>query len=254
MQQHPTYSGSVPVSVALALLASLRDLDTPADPDELAESDLPLNLRRRLGLSSVVGDQIKRYEKRKGDVSATEVASLFELVSRRPDATTVFVEAGQRIARHSLDERRFGLALGLSVLPQALRRRKAWGRVQRIAQQLSPGAVVRIDRKSDALIVRRGLPATAAEGGVGCAVLEGAIRLVFSDYRAGEGKVIHSCCEAQAGEHCAWELDAGDDADPAEPSSDPTKTSSDPAETSSAANGEQPADSENTHPETLASG
>ena len=73
--------------IALALLASLRDLDTPDDPEALAESDLPLNLRRRLGLSSVVVDQIRRYEQRKGDVSAHEVASLFALIGRRPDAT-----------------------------------------------------------------------------------------------------------------------------------------------------------------------
>ena len=43
MSEHTSFSGSVPVGVAVALLASLRELDTPADPEALAESDLPLN-------------------------------------------------------------------------------------------------------------------------------------------------------------------------------------------------------------------
>lgn len=71
--------------------------------------------------------------------------------------------------------------------------------------------MVRIDRKPDALVVQHGLPATAAEGGVGCSVLDGAITLVLADYRAGAGRVVHRCCEAHSGEHCAWELEAGEE-------------------------------------------
>lgn len=205
------FDGRVPVSVALALLTSLRDVDTPTDPDALAESDLPLNLRRRLGLSRVVFDQIRRYEKRRGQaISARELASLFELIGRRPDAVRIFAEAGERIARGNLEELRMGTRLGLRVLPRGLRRRAAWRRVRKIARDLSPGSNIRIERKVDALIVEDGLPATAAEGGAGCALIEGAIREVLAAYRAAEAPVVHTRCEARQAAHCAWELGAGE--------------------------------------------
>ena len=205
--------------MALALLASLRDLDTPDDPEELAESDLPLNLRRRLGLSSVVGDQIRRYQQRKGDVSAREVASLFELIGRRPDAVEVFADAGRRIARQDLADRRFAPKIAVGLMPASFRRRRAWGRVRRIARRLSPASVVRVEHKQGALVVEHGLMANAVEGGVGCAVLEGAIRDIFREYRAGDAEVLHTCCEALDGEHCAWELGISSDAAETAPAS-----------------------------------
>lgn len=202
-----SFSGRVPAGFALALLASLRDVDTPNDPEALAESHLPLNLQRRLGLSSVIGEQIRRYERRGSDpVSAAEFAGLFELISRRPDASRIFAEAGERIARHELQGRKIGARVGLRVLPQGLRHRRAWNRVRRIARELSPQASVRIEGKPRVLVIEHGLPARAAEGGVGCAVLEGAIREVFSEYRAGDIRVVHSECEGRAEGHCAWEL------------------------------------------------
>jgi hypothetical protein len=202
-----SFSGRVPAGFALALLASLRDVDTPNDPEALAESHLPLNLQRRLGLSSVIGEQIRRYERRGSDpVSAAEFAGLFELISRRPDASRIFAEAGERIARHELQGRKIGARVGLRVLPQGMRQRRAWNRVRRIARELSPQARVRVEGKPRVLVIEHGLPARAAEGGVGCAVLEGAIRKVFSEYRAGDIRVVHSECEGRSEGHCAWEL------------------------------------------------
>lgn len=202
-----SFSGRVPAGFALALLASLRDVDTPNDPEALAESHLPLNLQRRLGLSSVIGEQIRRYERRGSDpVSAAEFAGLFELISRRPDASRIFAEAGERIARHELQGRKLGARVGLRVLPQGMRQRRAWNRVRRIARDLSPQARVRVEGKPRILVIEHGLPARAAEGGVGCAVLAGAIRKVFSEYRAGDIRVVHSECEGRAEGHCSWEL------------------------------------------------
>lgn len=198
---------------ALALLASLRDLDTPEDPDALAESDLPLNLRRRLGLSSVVVDQIRRYEQHKGDVSAVEIASLFELIGRRPDATEVFIDAGRRIAREEMGAK--PRKLTLAVMPTGLRKRRAWTRVRKIARRLSPNSAVRVEQKNGQLVIECGLPAQAVEGGVGCAVLEGAIDALLQRYRTGETIVDRAACE---GSDCTWTLglatateDSGDD-------------------------------------------
>lgn len=208
MSNQTTYEGRIPVSVALALLESLRDVDMPADPEELAESDLPLNLQRRLGLSSVVVDQIRRYERRRSDVPAAEVASLFQLIGRRADASRIFVEAGQRIARTELEGRRLGARLGTRLLPQPLRERAALRRARRIARQLSPRADVRVRHKPHGLVIRHALSAHAAAEGVGCAVLAGAIQYVFSEYRADRFRVVHDLCEGRAADHCEWLLQA----------------------------------------------
>lgn len=211
------FEGRIPTIVALALLESLRDVDTPADPAALAESDLPLSLRRRLGLSTVIVDQIRRYqERRDADVPATEVARLFELIGRRSDANRIFVEAGQRIARSDLASRRAAARLGARVLPRPLRERFAMRRARRIANRLSPGADVSLQRKPHGLIIRRGLPARAAEGGSGCAVLAGAIQYVFSELRGGDFRVVHSRCEGRAEGHCEWLLQADGPTDQAD--------------------------------------
>lgn len=235
MPQDVSFTGSVPVRMALALLASLRDLDTPDDPEELAESDLPLNLRRRLGLSSVIGDQIRRYEQLKGDVSAREVASLFELIGRRPDAAEVFADAGRRIARQDLADRRLAPKLAIGLMPTSFRRRRAWDRARKIARRLSPASVVRVEYKRGALVVERGLMANAVAGGVGCAVLEGAIQGIFREYRAGDAEVLHTCCEGLDGEHCAWELGISSDLASAADAAPATETLS--AETNGATPG-----------------
>jgi len=181
----------------------------PADRDALAESDLPLNLQRRLGLSSVIGDQIRRYERRRGDeLPAAEVASLFALIGRREDAARIFVEAGQRIARDDLEERRVAARVGLRILPQSLRERRALQRVRRIAHAVSPGSRIHLEHKPHALVVERGLPARAAGGGVGCAVLDGAIQYVFAEYRASGFRVVHRRCEGRSEERCEWLLES----------------------------------------------
>lgn len=181
----------------------------PADRDALHESDLPLNLQRRLGLSSVIGDQIRRYERRRGDeLPAAEVANLFALIGRREDAARIFVEAGQRIARDDLEERRLAARVGLRLLPQSFRERRALKRVRRIARAVSPGAGIYLEHKPHALVVERGLPARAADGGVGCALLDGAIHYVFAEYRASGFRVVHRRCEGRSEERCEWLLES----------------------------------------------
>lgn len=226
MAQENGLSGRVPTGVALALLESLRDVDTPSDPGALAETDLPLVLQRRLGLSGVVVDQIRRYADRpRGNVPAAEVASLFNLIGRRDDAARIFVEAGQRIARNALEGRGLPARIGLRLLPRALRERRALGRVRQLARTVSPGGRVLLRRRPHALIVEHGLPAAAAGGGVGCALLEGAIQYVLLDYRVGGLRIIHRRCEGQDGARCEWVLETADGEsrprEPAAPAADP---------------------------------
>ena len=85
--------------VALAILEGLRDADRPEE--FLEDEDLSITLPRRLGLSDVVGQGIRRYEEevRKGRrVPESEVSDLVALVIRRGDADEVFREVGRALA------------------------------------------------------------------------------------------------------------------------------------------------------------
>ncbi len=222
--QDGTFEGAIPVRIPLALLLTLKDLDTPEDPRELEEVDLSLNLRRRLGLSSVVLKQIRRYEDYDGDVGAAEVASLFELIAKRIDAPEIFASTGRRITLEAFGPNaRVTLRFGWRLIPLGLRRILAWGRVKKIARRLSPSSEVRIAKGTNGLAIERGLPAlsTAGKGGGGCEIVSGIIDESFRTYRAGEGDVSHPQCEASGDDHCLWVFEANPGATP---SADPGTT------------------------------
>ena len=205
--QDGEFEGDIPVRIPLALLLTLRDLDTPEDPRELEEMDLSLNLRRRLGLSSVVLKQIRRYEEDAGDVRAAEVASLFELIAKRVDAPEIFASTGRRVTHEAFGPAaRLLLRFGWRLIPPGLRRSLAWGQVKKIARRLGPSSKIRMAKRINGLIIERGLPAlaTADKGGRGCQILSGIIDESFRTYRAGQGDVSHPRCEATGANHCLW--------------------------------------------------
>ncbi|WP_419861928.1 hypothetical protein [Candidatus Palauibacter sp.] len=214
--QDGEFEGEVPVRIPLVLLLTLRDLDTPEDPRELEEVDFSLNLRRRLGLSSVVLKQIRRYEEEGGDVPAAEVASLFELVAKRIDAPEIFAAAGRRVTHEAFSPGgRVTLRLGWRLIPLRLRRILAWRRVKRIARRLTPSSKIWLVKDMNGLAIKRGLPvlATADRGGSGCEIVSGIIEESFRLYRAGEGGVSHPQCEASGGEYCLWVIEPTPSAD-----------------------------------------
>ncbi|MYE34700.1 MAG: hypothetical protein F4X23_07595 [Gemmatimonadales bacterium] len=208
--QDGEFEGEVPVHIPLVLLLTLRDLDTPEDPRELEEVDFSLNLRRRLGLSSVVLKQIRRYEEDGGDVHAAEVASLFELVAKRIDAREIFAAAGRRVTHEAFGPGgRVALRLGWRLIPLRLRRILAWRRVKKITRRLTPSSKIWLARDMNGLAIKHGLPvlATADRGGSGCEIVSGIIEESFRMYRAGEGDVSHPQCEALGGEYCLWVIE-----------------------------------------------
>ncbi len=212
--QDDEFEGDIPVRIPLALLLTLKDLDTPEDPRELEGMDLSLNIRRRLGLSSVVLKQIRRYEEGGGDVRAAELASLFELVAKRADAPEIFASTGRRVTHEAFGPgARVTLRFGWRLIPSRLRRILAWGRVKKIARRLSPSSKIRIAKGMNGLVIERGLPvlATADKGGRGCEILSGIIDESFRTYRAAEGYVSHPRCEAHGEDHCLWVVEATSD-------------------------------------------
>lgn len=215
--QDGEFEGEVPVRIPLALLLTLRDLDTPEDPRELEEVDLSLNLRRRLGLSSVVLKQIRRYEEDGRDVHAAEVARLFELVAKRIDAPEIFAATGRRVTHEAFGPNgRVALRFGWRLIPLRLRRILAWRRVKKIARRLTPSSAIRIAKGMSGLAIERGLPvlATADRGGGGCEIVSGIIDEAYRTYRAGEGGVSHPQCEASGGDHCLWVFEPTANANP----------------------------------------
>ena len=210
--QGPRFAGEVPVVFPLALLTTLRTLDTPEDPDELDLARQALNVRRRLGLSRVVLDQIRRYETGPEAVAADEVANLFALVARRPDAAAIFEATGRRIAKEDLRTRSPARRLATRILPLPLRRWRSWRRVARCARSLCPGTPVRVTLRSGALQMTGGLPAHATGGGSGCALIRGLIAEVLSGYRIVGAGIVHSRCEARGDDVCAWRGVADEDA------------------------------------------
>lgn len=217
MSDTPPVAGKIAPSVALALLESVRAADRPHG-EVPAETDLHLALRRRLGMSRVVEEQIRRYAGRRDRdaVAAQEVAQLFELIGRRPDARDLFAAAGHRLVALHLGEQN-GVSLPVRILPASARHRLALRRVRRIARYVNPGSPVALSGRPAALTVHRCLPARALAGDEGCAILEGVIQAVLERYRAGPAVIVHAACEGRADDRCLWRLEPGEEAagDPA---------------------------------------
>lgn len=200
--------GTVAPHVGLLLLQSLRDADTPADAVS-HEHDLPLNLRRRLGLSGVVEDQIRRYAslRSRDTLAGEELASLFRLINRRPDARRIFREAGRRLAARHLGDPGLGSRVRSRALPERLRQRLALRRLRGIAREVNPTATVRSESRPAELLVHGCLPAHALSGAEGCALIDGAMAAVMERYLRTNGvRVNHEKCEGTSDDCCLWRL------------------------------------------------
>lgn len=194
--------------VALALLESLRSTDTPAEV--LEDEDLQQSLPRRLGLSSAVEAQIRRYRElasSKGELRAAELADLFALVGRRPDAADVFAAAGRKLARDRLDSRRVQERLVGIRLPESFRRRLAFRVARKVAREVNPGAVLRTESSPLALVVEGSLPA-AAETAEACHLVQAALGACLDAHglESREGAA-HPLCESRGDDCCLWRAD-----------------------------------------------
>ena len=185
----------------------------PEDREALHEVDLPLSLRRRLGLSGVVEKQIKRYSQlrdRKDRLSAQELARLLQLIGRRDDANAVFTEAGHRLAARDLRKGGLGRGVTSHAVPKGARQRLALRHARRLARDVSPGSKVLAGGRPPTLVVERCLPARAVNGGGGCSLLSGAIRSILDQYRVDDISIVHTACEGHAEDRCVWRLEAKD--------------------------------------------
>lgn len=211
MSDSPSVQDPLPAArttpvVALALLEALRSSDTPEEV--LEEEDVQQSLPRRLGLSEVVGTQIRRYrdlKDRKVKLSARELADLFVLVDRRPDAGDVFARAGAWLVRRQLRERRLRRGMARVPLPHALQRHLAFRAARTVARQVNPGAEVRIERKPPALVLEGSLPAAAGVPEA-CRMVRASLATSLSLHglEPADGGPLHPLCEGRGDSCCLW--------------------------------------------------
>ena len=191
----------------LTLWKTVRTHDTPAEllPDEKLEMFFPT----RLGLSGVVEEQIRHFDRlarRRRRVDSSEVAALLELIARRPDAEAIFESAGRELARQRFNGP-LGRARALTKrLPHTFRKwatarglRAAHGNVL-IAESLVVGSSPMEMRATDTLT------AQANAAGKACLLYSALASTLAELNGAGPMQAIHSRCQARGDDSCVWEL------------------------------------------------
>jgi hypothetical protein len=185
--------------VALTLLEVLRHQDRPS---EVLESEDPsVTLPRRLGLSEVVDQQIRRYReeaRRGGRGSDDEGKDLVRLFIRRPDAEELFFRVGRHLAGEK-DRSRWQKALPNPV-SYALARRAVSKRLRRLFGR-------RVGGFSAGLFTLEGRALVfiqCDQGGDACNILSGFCQAMLDRHVGAGARVVHSLCESRRDPLCRW--------------------------------------------------
>jgi predicted hydrocarbon binding protein len=199
-------SATVDALLPLSFLEAIRTVDTP-EGEGAYEAEYVSELRnKRLGLSETVYAQIRRFNdlsRRSLRSSHDEAVSIARLLGRRPDAESVFRQAGRHIARESYltipaPTRRLVVALpALVARPVALRQ------VRRIAARYLNGVITRVGG-SLLLDVSDSVTLDTAPRGAGCAYYESALRELLRLLIGGGGAVEHTRCRSRGDATCEW--------------------------------------------------
>ena len=195
---------AVPALLPLSLLEAIRNLDTPVEDglDELAEEIVV----RRLGLSPTVAAQIQRYRaaaERAGRVDLDEVVSVIRLVSRRPDATLVFADAGRRAARHAARQRARSARTLSRMSPAGVGRRVSLRAAARLARQVFGGELRTPDSVTEVRMTDP-LSIVAVPDGAACAFYGAAYGELLRVLTAFEGAMLHAHCRSRGEDCCVW--------------------------------------------------
>jgi hypothetical protein len=192
--------------VALRLLEVMRDQDVPAEL--LEEEDTTVTLPRRLGLSEVVGRQIRSFRedvRRGARLTDPEIHDLFRLVIRRPDAEDIFFKVGQSLAGAKRPGWRRYLPRGMAL---ALAR----SRVRRRLKTLFGRRMGGLGRGSFSLEGRSLLFIEADPGGDACALVTGLCQTAVEQATGQRARVNHTLCQSRGDALCRWEGDLLDGA------------------------------------------
>lgn len=197
-------SPSVPALIPLALLEAVQNIDTPPD-DGLGALSEEL-AAKRLGLSPTVAAQVVRYRERArsaSEVTDDEVAAVFRLVGRRPDAGLVYADAGRRAARFAA--RRLGMVerASIAVVPGRAGVALALRSASRVARRWLLADLSLADGQlrcamDDSLALR------ARDDGTGCQFYTAAFAELLRQVGGLEWAVTHETCIGRGDRHCLW--------------------------------------------------
>lgn len=205
--QLPLSGGPLDARLPLALLESVRAIDTP---EAELDAELVHELRnKRLGLSETVYMQIKRYSdavRRSQRVPYDEVIALARLIGRRPDADLAFREAGRRWARSMVSTVSSFNRNASTSLPAFFGRPIALRQLRRLAQRNFGGTIV---RQGSALLldIKSPVSVDAAPRFAGCGLYEAAFRESLLLLCGAEGAVDHVLCIGRGDSSCQWRAD-----------------------------------------------
>lgn len=203
----PGSVGLTPV-FPLFLLETMRDMDRPEEVME--DEDVTVSLPRRLGLSDVVGVQIRRFQqevRQKRLQHPAQVEDLIRLVIRRPDAEEIFEEAGSRIAHHFWEQRAASMRGAIRFLPRPLATVAANRGATRMFRRLVGGSDFNLHRWPIELRVEDSLTARADPSGAACAFYSGALGTTMQHYLGRKYRVKHPQCTARGDSLCHWAVE-----------------------------------------------
>lgn len=201
--------GQVDARLPLALLRAIQRQDEPPEllPDEPAGSLFP----KRLGLSDVIEDQIRQFERlarRRRGVEESQVTALIELIVRRMDAAAVLSAAGEELARSVLrSQARFSRRLSRS-LPVALRRRATARALKSTLPGLLAASRVQVGRSPLEVRTRDSITARVGSYSGACQLVSTTISTAADLFHVDARVVTHSACQRHGAELCVWTAEA----------------------------------------------
>jgi hypothetical protein len=202
-----SYGGVVVAALPLALLAATRSHDRPSEV--LEDEDLAISLPRRLGLSSVIVTQIRRYETaaRSGKkVSHDEFVNLLKLVLRRPDAEPILRETGALVAQRQFEKVSPSWLKLVRILPRSARYAVIRRATRRLLRNISGSDQVTMHGNPVRAQIKKPAAALIEPPGVGCALYGAAFEELASLYLNKKANVKATRCASKDGELCEWEL------------------------------------------------
>jgi hypothetical protein len=202
-----SYGGVVVAALPLALLAATRSHDRPSEV--LEDEDLAISLPRRLGLSSVIVTQIRRYETaaRSGKkVSHDEFVNLLKLVLRRPDAEPILRETGALVAQRQFEKVSPSWLKLVRILPRSARYAVIRRATRRLLRNISGSDQVTMHGNPVRAQIKKPAAALIEPPGVGCALYGAAFEELASLYLNKKANVKVTRCASKDGELCEWEL------------------------------------------------
>lgn len=198
----PKPEATIAPALPLALLESIRAHDRPSEV--LEDEDLTASMPRRLGLTDVIDSQIRRYREdgRRG-VPLTEVADLFRLVLRRPDAEAILREAGAIVGRELFAA---GTPGALRVLPRSARSALLRRALKRRMLRLTGAEALMVRGDPVEVHTKGGLTAELEHDGIACVLYARALEELASLYTGQAPDVQHHECQARGASACVWVL------------------------------------------------